>query len=161
MNIRIICIGKLKEKYWQDASNEYIKRLKPFCNIEIVELKEYKITKNPSPKDEEIVKIKEGEAILSKIKDGDYVISLEILGKQISSEMMAEKLIGITNQGYSDFDFVIGGSLGLSDEVSKRANFKLSFSLMTFPHQMMRIILLEQIYRSFMINKGTSYHKYF
>lgn len=159
MNIRIICIGKLKEKYWQDASNEYIKRLKPFCNIEIVELKEYKITKNPSPKDEEIVKIKEGEAILSKIKDGDYVISLEILGKQISSEMMAEKLIGITNQGYSDFDFVIGGSLGLSDEVSKRANFKLSFSLMTFPHQMMRIILLEQIYRSFMINKGTSYHK--
>lgn len=159
MNIRIICIGKLKEKYWQDASNEYIKRLKPFCNIEIVELKEYKITKNPSPKDEEIVKIKEGEAILSKIKDGDYVISLEILGKQISSEMMAEKLIGITNQGYSDFDFVIGGSLGLSDEVSKRANFKLSFSLMTFPHQMMRIILLEQIYRSFMINKRTSYHK--
>ncbi len=159
MNIRIICIGKLKEKYWQDASNEYIKRLKPFCNIEIVELKEYKITKNPSPKDEEIVKIKEGEAILSKIKDGDYVISLEILGKQISSEMMAEKLIGITNQGYSDFDFVIGGSLGLSDEVNKRANFKLSFSLMTFPHQMMRIILLEQIYRSFMINKGTSYHK--
>ncbi|WP_071132578.1 23S rRNA (pseudouridine(1915)-N(3))-methyltransferase RlmH [Alterileibacterium massiliense] len=159
MNIRIICIGKLKEKYWQDASNEYIKRLKPFCNIEIVELKEYKITKNPSPKDEEIVKIKEGEAILSKIKDGDYVISLEILGKQISSEMMAEKLIGITNQGYSDFDFVIGGNLGLSDEVSKRANFKLSFSLMTFPHQMMRIILLEQIYRSFMINKGTSYHK--
>lgn len=159
MNIRIICIGKLKEKYWQDASNEYIKRLKPFCNIEIVELKEYKITKNPSPKDEEIVKIKEGEAILSKIKDGDYVISLEILGKQISSEMMSEKLIGITNQGYSDFDFVIGGSLGLSDEVSKRANFKLSFSLMTFPHQMMRIILLEQIYRSFMINKGTSYHK--
>lgn len=159
MNIRIICIGKLKEKYWQDASNEYIKRLKPFCNIEIVELKEYKITKNPSPKDEEIVKIKEGEAILSKIKDGDYVISLEILGKQISSEMMDEKLIGITNQGYSDFDFVIGGSLGLSDEVSKRANFKLSFSLMTFPHQMMRIILLEQIYRSFMINKGTSYHK--
>lgn len=159
MNIRIICIGKLKEKYWQDASNEYIKRLKPFCNIEIVELKEYKITKNPSPKDEEIVKIKEGEAILSKIKDGDYVISLEILGEKISSEMMAEKLIGITNQGYSDFDFVIGGSLGLSDEVNKRANFKLSFSLMTFPHQMMRIILLEQIYRSFMINKGTSYHK--
>lgn len=159
MNIRIICIGKLKEKYWQDASNEYIKRLKPFCNIEIVELKEYKITKNPSPKDEEIVKIKEGEAILSKIKDGDYVISLEILGKQISSEMMAEKLIGITNQGYSDFDFVIGGSLGLSDEVSERANFKMSFSLMTFPHQMMRVILLEQIYRSFMINKGTSYHK--
>lgn len=140
MNIRIICIGKLKEKYWQDASNEYIKRLKPFCNIEIVELKEYKITKNPSPKDEEIVKIKEGEAILSKIKDGDYVISLEILGKQISSEMMAEKLIGITNQGYSDFDFVIGGSLGLSDEVSKRANFKLSFSLMTFPHQMLSLI---------------------
>lgn len=159
MNIRIICIGKLKEKYWQDASNEYIKRLKPFCNIEIVELKEYKITKNPSPKDEEIVKIKEGEAILSKIKDGDYVISLEILGKQISSGVMAKKMIGITNQGYSDFDFVIGGSLGLSDEVSKRANFKLSFSLMTFPHQMMRVILLEQIYRSFMINKGTSYHK--
>lgn len=159
MNIRIICIGKLKEKYWQDASNEYIKRLKPFCNIEIVELKEYKITKNPSPKDEEIVKIKEGEAILSKIKDGDYLISLEILGEQISSEMMAEKLIGITNQGYSDFDFVIGGSLGLSDDVSKRANFKMSFSLMTFPHQMMRVILLEQIYRSFMINKGTSYHK--
>lgn len=159
MNIRIICIGKLKEKYWRDATIEYIKRLKPFCNVEIVELKEYKITKNPSPKDEEIVKIKEGEAILSKIKDGDYVISLEILGKQISSEMMAEKLIGITNQGYSDFDFVIGGSLGLSDEVSKRANFKMSFSLMTFPHQMMRVILLEQIYRSFMINKGTSYHK--
>ncbi len=148
MNIQIICIGKLKEKYWTDAIKEYSKRLSRFCTLEITELKESLLPANASPADEEKVKLEEGKEILKAIKDGTYAITLEIKGKALTSEELAAKIA-----------FVIGGSLGLSPEVSARSDFKLSFSKMTFPHQMMRVILLEQIYRSFKINRHEAYHK--
>ena len=159
MNIQIICIGKLKESYWTDAIKEYSKRLSRYCTLEIVELKESLLRDNASAADEEKVKLEEGREILSRIKDGTYVITLEILGKQLSSEELADKIEGLGIEGKSNVAFVIGGSLGLSSEVSKRANFKLSFSRMTFPHQMMRVVLLEQIYRSFKIIRHETYHK--
>ena len=159
MNIQIICVGKLKEKYWQDACAEYMKRLGRYCNIEIVELKESRRPENASPADEENVKKEEGASILKAIKDGTYVITLEILGKMLDSPQLAEKMDELALDGKSNIAFVIGGSLGLSAEVSKRSDYKLSFSKMTFPHQMMRVILLEQIYRSFKINRHETYHK--
>ena len=159
MNIQIICVGKLKEKYWQDACGEYMKRLGRYCNIEIVELKESRLPENASPADEENVKKEEGASILKAIKDGTYVITLEILGKMLDSPQLAEKMDELALDGKSNIAFVIGGSLGLSAEVSKRSDYKLSFSKMTFPHQMMRVILLEQIYRSFKINRHETYHK--
>lgn len=159
MNIQIICIGKLKEKYWNEAILEYSKRLKRFCNLSIVELKESRLCENPSAKDEEKVKEKEGESILSAIKKDTYVVTLEIKGKELDSEELAEKIETLGIDGISDITFVIGGSLGLSIEVSNRADFKLSFSRMTFPHQMMRVFLLEQIYRSFKIINNETYHK--
>lgn len=159
MNIQIICIGKLKEKYWTEAIKEYSKRLSRFCTLEIVELKESLLPNNASPADEEKVKLEEGREILKAIKDGTYVITLEIKGKSLSSEELASKIDELGIIGRSNVAFVIGGSLGLSPEVSKRADFKLSFSKMTFPHQMMRVILLEQIYRSFKINRHEAYHK--
>lgn len=159
MNIQIITIGKLKEKYWQDAIKEYSKRLSRFASLEILELKESLLPNNASKADEEKVKIEEGREILKAIKDGTYVITLEILGKQLSSEELSSKLETLGIEGKSNIAFVIGGSLGLSKEVSDRANFKLSFSKMTFPHQMMRVVLLEQIYRSFKIIHNETYHK--
>lgn len=159
MNISVVCVGKLKEKYWTDAVSEYVKRLGRYCVINIAELKEYKISDKPSEAEEEKVKIEEGKAILKQIKEDAYVITLEIKGKQLSSEELAEKVETLTVEGKSNIVFVIGGSLGLSPEVSQRANYKLSFSKMTFPHQMMRVVLLEQIYRSFKIIKNETYHK--
>lgn len=159
MNIQIICIGKLKEKYWDDAIKEYSKRLKRFANLEIIELKEARLPDNASKADEEKVKALEGEEILKKIKKGTYVITLEIKGKNLSSEELAKKFEDLALDGQSDVALIIGGSLGLSPEVSQRADFKLSFSKMTFPHQMMRVILIEQIYRSFKINNHETYHK--
>lgn len=159
MNIKVVCIGKLKEKYWTDAIKEYSKRLGRFCNLQIVELKESRLPENPSPKDDENVKKTEGEAILGNIKKDEYVITLEINGKGLDSEELAKKIQKLTVDGISKIVFVIGGSLGLSQEVSNRADFKLSFSRMTFPHQMMRVILLEQIYRAFKINNNETYHK--
>lgn len=159
MKIQIVCVGKLKEKYWSDAVAEYSKRLKRFCNLEIVELKESRLPDNASAADEEKVKLEEGRSILSKISDSTYVITLEVLGKSLSSEDLAEKIDDLACMGRSDVTFVIGGSLGLSAEVSKRSDFKLSFSKMTFPHQMMRVILLEQVYRAFKINRNETYHK--
>ena len=159
MNIQIICIGKLKEKYWTDAIKEFSKRLSRFCTLEIVELKESLLPANASPADEEKVKFEEGKEILKAIKDGTYVITLEIKGKSLSSEELAQKIDDLGIMGRSNVAFVIGGSLGLSPEVSKRSDFKLSFSRMTFPHQMVRVILLEQIYRSFKINRHEAYHK--
>lgn len=159
MNIKIIAIGKLKEKYWKDAITEYSKRLGAYCNLEIVELKESLLRTNASAADEEAVKVAEGRDILGRIRKSDYVITLEIKGKGLSSEQLADKIAELGVTGHSDLVFVIGGSLGLSPEVSKRADFKLSFSVMTFPHQMMRVILLEQIYRSFKINRNEVYHK--
>ncbi|MBQ6402093.1 MAG: 23S rRNA (pseudouridine(1915)-N(3))-methyltransferase RlmH [Firmicutes bacterium] len=159
MNIRIIAIGKLKEKYWQDAVQEYAKRLSAYCRLEIVELKESPLRANPSAAEEEAVKREEGQEILRRIRREDYVITLEIKGKTMSSVQLAEKLERLGLEGRSEVAFVIGGSLGLSEEVSQRADLKLSFSAMTFPHQMMRVILLEQIYRSFKIIRGETYHK--
>lgn len=159
MNITILAVGKLKEKYWTAASAEYVKRLGKYCKIQIVEIKESLLPANASPADEEAVKVAEGKDILSKIKSNDYVITLEIEGKGLSSPELAKHIDKLAISGKSNVVFVIGGSLGLSDEVSKRSNFKLSFSAMTFPHQMIRIFLLEQIYRSFKIIKNESYHK--
>lgn len=159
MNITIVCIGKLKEKYWVSAIEEYSKRLSKYCTLVIDELKEERLPDNASMAEEEAVKIAEGKNILKRIKKDSYVITLEIKGSQLSSEKLADKVNQLGLDGKSDLVFVIGGSLGLSEEVSQRSDFKLSFSAMTFPHQMMRVILLEQIYRAFKINKNEQYHK--
>lgn len=159
MNINIICVGKLKEKYWKDAVEEYSKRISRFAKVQITEVKESRISDNPSPAEEDRVRKEEGEEILRKIKPGDFCITLEIKGKMLDSEQLAGKISEICLSGRSTIDFVIGGSIGISPEVSSRADFKLSFSKMTFPHQMMRVILLEQIYRAFKINNNETYHK--
>ena len=159
MDINVICIGKLKERYWIDAIAEYSKRLKPYCALTITELKESRLKANAGPAEEEEVKVNEGRDILSHIGKQDFVITLEIKGKKLTSEKLAEKMADLALEGHSTIDFIIGGSLGLSAEVSGRADYKLSFSDMTFPHQMMRVILLEQIYRSYKIQRGEPYHK--
>lgn len=159
MNITVVCIGKLKEKYWVSAIEEYSKRLSRYCTLLIDELKEEKLPDNASAAEEEAVKVAEGKSILKRIKKEAYVITLEIKGAQLSSEKLADKVANLGLEGKSEVVFVIGGSLGLSEEVSQRSDFKLSFSAMTFPHQMMRVILLEQVYRAFKINKNESYHK--
>lgn len=157
MNINIICIGKLKEKYWRDACDEYIKRLGAYCSVNIVELKESRLT-GEGKKIELSVKEEEGRDILARIEDS-FVIALDVRGKKLSSEGLAEKIDELALNGKSNISLLIGGSLGLSDEVLARADYRLSFSDMTFPHQMMRVILLEQIYRAFKINRGETYHK--
>lgn len=159
MNIRVICVGNLKESYWKDAVKEYSKRLSRFAKLEVIELKESRLRENPSQKDELEVKNQEAEAILKHIKENSYTITLEIKGKALTSEEFAAKLADLALSGKSDISFVIGGSLGLGEKVLKRADFRLSFSNMTFPHQMMRPVLLEQIYRGFKINANESYHK--
>lgn len=159
MNINIICIGKLKEKYWTDACNEYLKRIGGYCRINVIELKEAKLPKNASAADELAVMVKEGESILAKISDQDYVIALEIEGRMLDSVELSKKITGTFAQGRQTIDFVIGGSLGLSEAVKKRADYGLSFSKMTFPHQMARVVLLEQVYRAFKIAGGEVYHK--
>ena len=159
MNITILCIGKLKETYWTDAVSEYSKRLSNYCNLEILELKEVRLPDNASALEEAFVREQEGQSLLKKIRKEMYVISLEIQGKHLGSEAFAEQLSDLAISGRSNVVFVIGGSLGLSTEVSDRADMKLSFSKMTFPHQMMRVILLEQIYRGFKILKNEMYHK--
>lgn len=159
MNIKIIAVGKIKEKYIQDGIKEYSKRLSRYCSLEIIEIDDEKAPENLSDKEMEIVKQKEGERILSKVPQNSYVIALVIEGKQLSSEDLAKKMQDLMIDGQSDVCFIIGGSLGLSDEVMARSNFKLSFSKMTFPHQMMRMILLEQVYRGWRIIKGEPYHK--
>lgn len=159
MNIDIIVVGKIKEKYLNDGIKEYTKRLSRYCSLNIIEVDDEKAPENLSERDMEIITDKEGERILSKVQSNSYIIPLVIEGKNISSEDMAEKMSNLMVDGYSHLTFVIGGSLGLSDEVIKRSNFKLSFSKMTFPHQLMRLILLEQIYRGFRIIRNEPYHK--
>lgn len=159
MNINIVCVGKLKERYWTDAVTEYLKRLSRYCRMEIVELKEARLPDHASPAEEEQVKTVEGESILRSLSADSYVIALDVKGKQLSSEQLSEKIENLALEGRSTVDFIIGGSLGLSEAVRKRANFRLSFSAMTFPHQMMRVILLEQIYRAFKISRNEPYHK--
>ena len=159
MNITVISVGKLKEKYLKLGIEEFSKRLSKYCKLELVELEDEKCPENLSPKDMLIVKDKEGNKILNKIKNNSYVIALAIDGKNLSSEELADNISKLAVRGNSHITFVIGGSLGLSDEVLKRADYKLSFSKMTFPHQLMKLILLEQVYRAFRINNNEPYHK--
>lgn len=159
MNITIITVGKLKEKYLKAAIDEYAKRLSRYCKLDIIEVADEKTPDNASEKEELQIKEKEGEGILKFIKDNMFVITLAIDGKQLSSEELAAYIKDLGIKGDSNLAFVIGGSLGLSKAVLNRANYKLSFSKMTFPHQLMRVILLEQIYRGYRIINGEPYHK--
>ncbi|KAB3532173.1 23S rRNA (pseudouridine(1915)-N(3))-methyltransferase RlmH [Alkaliphilus serpentinus] len=159
MNITIISVGKIKEKYFKDAILEYSKRLSIYCKLKLIEVQDEKAPESYSQAEILQVKAKEGEGIIKNIKDGSYVIALEVKGKMLSSEDLAEKIQGLGLQGNSHLIFIIGGSLGLSQEVLNRADFKLSFSPMTFPHQLMKVVLLEQIYRAFKINSNEPYHK--
>lgn len=158
MTINVICIGKLKEKYWTAAIEEYSKRLGSYCSLRVIELKEAKLPKNAGATDELNVINKEGEEILAKIADGDYVIALEVEGKLLDSVELAREVEAAFMQ-HSTIDFVIGGSLGLSASVKRRANLGLSFGRITLPHQLARVVLLEQIYRAFKINSNETYHK--
>lgn len=159
MKITILCVGKVKEKFYRDAIEEFVKRLSRYCKLEIVEVSDEKTDEQASETEIRIVKEKEGERLLKSIKEDAYVITLCIDGKQLDSEELSEKIEKLGIQGASHIYFVIGGSLGLADEVIKRSNFKLSFSKMTFPHQLMRVILLEQIYRAYRIMNNEPYHK--
>lgn len=159
MNITIITVGKLKEKYLKEALGEYSKRLTKYCKLDIIELPDEKTPENTSEKEEAQIKSKEGESILKHIKDSSYVVALDLKGKMNSSEEFSAFIEDLGIKGESNLVFVIGGSLGLSTEVLNRANYKLCFSKMTFPHQLFRVMLLEQIYRSFRIMKGEPYHK--
>lgn len=158
VNIKIVCVGKLKETYHKDAVNEYTKRLSRFAKIKIIEVEDEKLKENASIKEEQLVLQKEGQRIISQIKDDEFVFLLDLHGKEISSEDLALKMKNTINN-YSTISFVIGGSLGLSDEVRNRSDFALKLSPMTFTHQMTRIIILEQIYRTFKINSNQTYHK--
>lgn len=159
MKIRILCVGKVKEKYLRDAIDEYMKRMQKFADMEILEVSDEKTEERASETEMESVLSKEGERLMKFIGDRDFVTALDICGVKVSSEGLAERIKNTILKGSSTLDFVIGGSLGLSDSVKKRADFRLSFSDMTFPHQLMRVILLEQIYRAFKINNNEPYHK--
>ena len=159
MKITVLTVGKIKEKFFRDAIDEYSKRLSRYCKLEILQVADEKTPDGASEALEQQIKEKEGERILSNIKDGSFVIALAIEGKMPDSLELAEKIEKWGISGISQLVFVIGGSLGLSDAVLARADYKLSFSRMTFPHQLMRVILLEQIYRSYRIIQGEPYHK--
>jgi len=159
MKVTIVCVGKLKEKYWRDAIGEYSKRLSRYMKLEIIELADEKAPETMSLAQEAEVKEKEGQRILKSIKEDAFVVALAVEGKQLSSEELAEFMAKKGVDGISHIVFVIGGSLGLSQAVMARADFALSFSRMTFPHQMMRVVLLEQIYRSERIQRNEPYHK--
>ena len=159
MNISIITVGKLKEKYLKLATDEYSKRLSRYCKLDIIELQDEKTPDNASDKEEDQIREKEGKLILSKIKDNTYVVAMDLKGNNLSSEEFSEFISNCGVMGNSNIIFIIGGSLGLSEEVRSRANYKLCFSKMTFPHQLFRVMLLEQIYRGFRIMKGEPYHK--
>lgn len=159
MKITIVCVGKIKEKFYRDALAEYTKRLSRYCNLTITEVADEKTKEQASETECAIIKDREGERILKSIRDDGYVIALAIDGKNLNSVELSEKIDELGLSGKSNVYFVIGGSLGLSDAVMKRADYKLSFSRMTFPHQLMRVILLEQIYRSYRIINHEPYHK--
>ncbi|MBN6884859.1 23S rRNA (pseudouridine1915-N3)-methyltransferase [Cytobacillus horneckiae] len=159
MNISIITVGKLKEKYLKQGIDEYLKRLSAYAKMDIIEVPDEKAPEELSETEMNMVKQKEGERILAKIHPDTHVIALAIEGKMKSSEELADTIDKLATYGKSKIAFIIGGSLGLSDDVLKRSNDKLSFSKMTFPHQLMKLILLEQVYRAFRINRGEPYHK--
>ncbi|MCM3603066.1 23S rRNA (pseudouridine(1915)-N(3))-methyltransferase RlmH [Robertmurraya korlensis] len=159
MNISLLTIGKLKEKYLKQGIDEYLKRLTAYAKVEVIELPDEKAPEQLSDIEMEQVKNKEGERLLAKISPDTFVIALAIEGKQRSSEELADMIDKLATYGKSKIAFVIGGSLGLSKDVLNRADEKLSFSKMTFPHQLMRLILLEQVYRAYRINRNEPYHK--
>lgn len=159
MGITVISVGKIKEKYLTMAIDEYSKRLSKYCKLSFIQVQDEKTPDNVSETVNNKIKEIEGERILKNIKDSAYVIALAIEGKQLSSEQLASTLENLAVTGKSDIVFVIGGSLGLSSQVLSRADYLLSFSKMTFPHQLMKVILLEQIYRSYRIIKNEPYHK--
>lgn len=159
MKIDIVCVGKIKEKFYTAAVEEYSKRLSRYCQLEVHEVTDEKTPDHGSEAEFQRVKQVEGERILRFLRPDAYVIALAIEGKQLSSETFSEKINALGISGTSRIQFVIGGSLGLAEEVMQRADFQLSFSPMTFPHQLMRVILLEQIYRGYRIMKGEPYHK--
>lgn len=159
MKVTIVCVGKLKEQYWRGAVEEYSKRLGRYMKLEVTELLDEKAPETMSPAQEDEVRQKEGLRILKAVKDDAFAVALAIEGKSLSSEALADFMAERAVRGVSHMVFIIGGSLGLSPEVMKRADFSLSFSPMTFPHQMMRVILLEQIYRAEKINRKEPYHK--
>ncbi len=159
MKITVITVGKIKEKFMKDALGEYSKRLSKYCKLEIVEVTDEKTQENASEVVCNQIRQKEGERILKYVRDDAFVITLEIKGKMLTSEELADKIETLGVQGTSHIIFIIGGSIGLSEEVMKKSNYALSFSKMTFPHQLMRVILLEQIYRSYRIISGEPYHK--
>ena len=159
MKITLITVGKIKERYFEDAIKEYSKRLSRYCKLEILQVADEKTPEGASETVELQIKEKEGQRILSLIRDDAYVIALAIEGKMLDSEELAERIEKLGVSGISQIVFVIGGSLGLSAQVMKRADYALSFSRMTFPHQLMRVVLLEQIYRSYRIMNHQPYHK--
>ncbi|MFN8649501.1 23S rRNA (pseudouridine(1915)-N(3))-methyltransferase RlmH [Streptococcus sp.] len=159
MKIKVICMGKLKEKYLKDGIAEYSKRLGRFTKLEILELVDEKTPDHASAAENAKILEKEADRILSKIADREFVIALAIEGEQFPSETFAKTISEITIKGFSDVTFIIGGSLGLAPVVKKRANLLMSFGKLTLPHQLMRLVLMEQIYRAFMIQAGSPYHK--
>lgn len=159
MNIKIVCVGKLKEKYFKDGIAEYMKRMDRYAKIKIVQVPDEKAPEKLSSAEMEKVKEIEGQRILSKIKDKEYVYVTAIKGKERTSEEFAKEINDLATYGHSDITFVIGGSLGTSAAVNKRADDLISFGKFTMPHQLMRLVLSEQIYRAFMINNGSPYHK--
>ncbi len=159
LSVNIICVGTLKEKYLKDAIKEYSTRLTPFCKFAVVELPEYKLPQNPSASQIEKAIEEEGSRIISKLSKGSFVVPMCIEGKMLSSEALSEKIDSVSVEGKSCVDFIIGGSFGLSAKVKSKGDFRLSMSPMTFPHQLARVMLCEQIYRSFQISTGGKYHK--
>ena len=159
LKVNIICVGKIKETFFREAIDEYSKRLNSYCSLNIIEIKDEKIPNNSSEKENQIIKEKEGNNILSHIKKDSYTICLDLKGKQYTSEEFSQKINNILTNISSSINFIIGGSLGISQNVLKKANESISFSKMTFPHQLFRVILLEQIYRAFKIMNNETYHK--
>ena len=159
MKVKIICVGKLKESYLKDGIAEYSKRLGRFTKLEVIELADEKTPDQASLAENQQILEKEGSRILAKVQEKDFVIVLAIEGRQLSSEEFSKTLEDQATHGFSDFTFIIGGSLGLAPQVKKRANLLMSFGKLTLPHQLMRLVLIEQIYRAFMIQKGSPYHK--
>ena len=156
MNVRIVCVGKLKEKYLKDGIEEYAKRLSRFCKFEIIEVSE-ELLLDTSQKNIQNVKTVEGERIISKLKG--YAIALDLKGKMLTSEELSQKVSSLKQSGTSTLTFVIGGSYGLSQQVLDQCDFSLCFGAITYPHQLIRLVLTEQIYRAFMIEEGSAYHK--
>ena len=159
MNITLVTVGKIKEKFFRDASAEYQKRLSRYCKLAIVEVADEKTPDKASGQEEELIRRKEGERLKKYIKEGAYVVSLAVEGKQYSSEAFSHKIHYLGLHGESHILFIIGGSIGLASDILKESNELLSFSEMTFPHQLMRVVLLEQIYRGYRIMNGEPYHK--